>query len=871
MHSKTRATARPTPVHDIRVIRCRTQQPRRHRIPDRSRHPPRGSATTLTLLLWCGLLLTGQAAQGHAPGAVAAPAAAWLDHYRQLAATQPAHCPKVQIPRPPPAVPSRAFLFPSLAGATQTEPGIVHSRDPIVERLLVLAQGADGCIHAGAAGRLLPFSSRAAWSPLANARIPAELGETPPAAIVTDAKSIRPWMRYQPASAFRAEAAWHWTLLGGYTGLLSVLLAVGIGFVVWQRNALAVAYVLYLAALQLYQLQALGLGPAWLPFWPPPEYARLMQAIAVALVVPGIVGVVLTFLAPRRPLVLGIAGGVVLASAAFLASAWTTWGYWVGSVIVAVLASLLLWLLLRRLRRPDPALRWLALGLAASMVGGGLQAASVVADGAELPGAFAVAFPVGNLVESLCWLVALTLRFRAAHLQDRQALWEAAYQDPVTGLYNRRWLGEQITAALTAAARRPRARRQLLLLDLERFERINQRCGHAGGDLVLRQVGRDLQGLLEPGEAAGRFGSDELMLLLRPGADPCTAEGRAGSILAKLAEPRQCGARVLSLRASIGIVTLHAGYAQLDDVIADAGLALEAARRRGGHTAVRFASAMRRSRRAEERLRAELVAALRQDQLLLHYQPVVALESGRAIGFEALLRWRHPSRGLLPAARFVPVAAAGGLIRALGYRVVRLACAQLRAWQQQGSWYCGQFLSINLSAEQLGDEHLLTETRAALDGNGIDPSALRFEVPEAALAAETPELRAWRARLLGQGLMLCLDGFGDGRTPLATLADLAFDNIKLDTALAAGVAHQGRAQSLVQAGLALGAQFSCLVVAKGIESREQLQCFQRLGCAYGQGDYLAAAMPAAALSDWAALCHTGTTQDAIHRTDSRLH
>ncbi len=802
---------------------------------------------------------------------VPAPAAPWLARYRQLAAVQPTHCPAVHIAEPPADAPNRAFVFPALADTMQAQPSIVYSRDPIVERLLVLAQGADDCIQASGAGRLLPPRERAIASPFANARIPAALGATPPVAIVADTKSIRPWVRLRPEGDFQAAAAWHWTLLGGYTGVLAVLLLVGIGFVVWQRSAFALAYVIYLAALQFYQLQALGLGPAGLPFWPGPEQARLMQGLAVTLVMSGSAGVVLTFLALRKPLLFALAGGVVLSAVAFLASAWTTWGYRVGSFLLAVVASLLLVLLLRRLRHPDPALRWFAAGLGASMIGGSLQAASVIVDNADLPGLLAVAFPLGNLVECLCWLVALTLTFRAEHRHDQHRLLAAAHHDPVTGLYNRQWLRERITQALTEAARRPAAQRQLLLLDLDGFEAVNQRCGHAGGDAVLAQVGTALQQLLEPGEAAARFNGDAFVLLLRPGQDPCAAEGRASSLLTKLAEPIDCGGRALSLRASIGIVTLHAGYRRVDDVIADAGLAQDIARRQGGHRAQRFEAYMRRSHQTQERLRDELASGLKDEQFLLHFQPVVSLETGRPLMFEALLRWQHPTRGLLPAAQFIGVAAASGLIRPLGYQVVRLACAQLRAWQRQGTWYTGEAVSINLCAEQLGDERLITEIRRALDEHGLDPSALRLEIPEAAVAAETPEVRAWRARLLGQNLLLCLDDLGTGRTPLIPLADLAFDSLKLNATLAAGVAHQGRAQRLVQAGLALGTQFSCLVIAKGIESREQLQCFQRLGCAYGQGNYLAPAMPAADLSDWVQLWHIGTPRDAIDWSDSRLH
>ncbi|MCG6940396.1 MAG: EAL domain-containing protein [Thiohalocapsa sp.] len=796
-------------------------------------------------------------------------AAPWLTHYRELAATQPTDCAPTSIPALPPGVRTGAFVFARLAGLTFPEPGIVYTRDSIVERLLVLAEDARGCVHAGLSGRALPMGERTVASPLANTRVPAALGDTPPVAVVADAKAVREWIEYAPESRFRTLSARQWTQLGAYTGMLAVLLLVGLGFVAWQRNAFALAYVVYLLTLQFYQLQALGLGPAWIPFWP--THTRMMQALAVALVVPGITGVVLTFLRPRRGLTLTIAAGVALASAAFLSSAWTTWSYRLGAAVLAVLAVLVLSLLARRLRDADAALRWFAAGLGASMLGGGLQATSIAVDSVALPGVVSVAFPIGNLVESICWLIALTLKFRAEQAEDRRQLWWTAYHDPVTGLHNRHWLREELDRTLSKAERQPGIQRQVLLLDLDDFRQVNVCCGHAGGDAILRDVGAALQRVLEPGESIGRFGGDEFLVMLRAGQEPCAAEGRASSILAKLAEPMRCGARELRLKASIGIVTLNARYARVDDIIADAGLAQDAARQRGGNRAVRFEASMRSEQQAHERLRRELVRSLRAEQFLLHYQPVVALDTGRPLGCEALLRWQHPTRGLLPAAQFVPYAVAGGLIRELGYRVIHLACRQLCEWQQHQTWYQGEYLSINLSVSQLGDERLLAEVRRAMDKYGIDPSALRFEIPEAALTNDHPHISAWRERLLGQQLLVCLDGFGAGRTPVAPLADLSFDTIKLDRTLAAGVTHQGRAQALVQAGVSLGRHFSSLVVATGIQTREQLEAFKQLGCGYGQGDYLAPAMSAADVNAWVGLFQSERPMGSMSLSDSRLH
>jgi diguanylate cyclase (GGDEF)-like protein len=421
-----------------------------------------------------------------------------------------------------------------------------------------------------------------------------------------------------------------------------------------------------------------------------------------------------------------------------------------------------------------------------------------------------------------------------------------------------------VTNALKQVERHPRKEQQLLLADLDEFRAVNSCCGHAGGDQVLRSFGELLRDALEPGEVVGRFGGDAFMLLLRPGRNPSDAEGRASAILARLKDPFHCGGRPIQLRASIGIAAIRPGYVDADAVIADAELARETARAQGGQRAVRFQPQLRSASRGRIQLREELAESLRTQRFELHFQPVVSLDTGRPIGFEVLVRWRSLTRGLVPAAEFIGVAAEVGMVRLVGYRVLRLALEQLWRWQRGGVWYSGEYLSINLSAEQLGDGRLLEEINAGLHRHGIDPSALRFEIPEAALADETPEVRAWRERLLGQRVQVCLDGFGGERTPLSSLADMAFDCIKLDASLTAGVTHQGRAQNLIQTGIALGEQLGCLVIAKGIECREQRLALQRLGCLYGQGHELARPMSADDLAPWV------TLWQAEHRAATHL-
>jgi GGDEF domain-containing protein len=272
------------------------------------------------------------------------------------------------------------------------------------------------------------------------------------------------------------------------------------------------------------------------------------------------------------------------------------------------MAVLVLLLLAQQLRQKDWALRWFAAGLGASMLGGGLQAASVV--GADLPAILSVAFPVGNLVESLCWLVAVTLRFREQHLANEQELRRIAYEDPVTGLQNRRRLRERVEAALVRLQREPAAQQQLLLLDLDGFERVNERCGHAGGDTVLRTLGERLTEVLERGELLGRFGGDEFLLLLRPRRDATDARRPAPAASSPSWPSRwRCSGHASSLCAQASAWSrIHAGYVSgRTPSSAMPELALETAQRRGGQPcgALRPVDA-RCKQQARERLRREL-------------------------------------------------------------------------------------------------------------------------------------------------------------------------------------------------------------------------------------------------------------------------
>ena len=435
----------------------------------------------------------------------------WLGLYRRLADEAPADCPPVVIGSLVQGIPAKAFPLVDLLPESGAGGRVVYSEDTIAERLIVLAEDARGCIHAGDSGRLRPFAARSVASPFPNTLIPEALGATPPVAIVADSKAVLPWVRVMGVGDFGEFSARLWVLLGGYTGMLAVLLLVGIGFSVWQRSRLALAYVLYIGALQFYQLEFFGVGFAWLPFWPGEEHARLMHVLSLVVMVPSLAAITVAFLKPAGWIRSAIVGAFALSTLAFALSYWYPAAYRIGPAILVVAIVLVSVLLVVRLRGGGPAIRWFAAGVAAIPIAVAAQAFAVIAEGAGTSGASGLLIPIGSLVESICWLIAIASRFRAERAAMLSQLAHDATHDPLTGTYNRAYLRAEIQAALDLVRGDPGRRFGLLFLDLDGFKRINDTLGHAMGDLVLKAAAVALQGLELGSHRLGRFGGDEFV------------------------------------------------------------------------------------------------------------------------------------------------------------------------------------------------------------------------------------------------------------------------------------------------------------------------------------------------------------------------
>jgi diguanylate cyclase (GGDEF)-like protein len=426
-------------------------------------------------------------------------------------------------------------------------------------------------------------------------------------------------------------------------------------------------------------------------------------------------------------------------------------------------------------------------------------------------------------------------------------LTHAAGHDPLTGLTNRAGLLARLDEALPAG-------RQVAVLfcDLDRFKLINDSLGHHVGDQVLGEVARRITSCLREGDLVARFGGDEFVLVLED-TDRPTAEAVATRVLESLAEPLRVADLQLGISASIGIC-LSSRNLDVNDVLRHADTAMYRAKKRGLGTYVVYEST-EMGEHVRDRLETEsdLRRALEQGELVMHLQPTFTTGPNPVPRFvEALVRWNHPTRGLLLPAQFLDVAEESGLIVTLGRAVLHQSCAAVAAVRAESRAAAAVVpaVSVNVSAAQLRGTDLVDEVAQALARSGLLPSQLILEVTESTLATEDVDTVDVLARLRATGVQVAIDDFGTGYSSLARLRDLPVDIIKIDQAftqaLGTGVEHRHIVQAIVSLAHALG----MLVVAEGVETRVQLQELQAVECDMVQGHLLAPAGAPAELLAW---------------------
>ena len=395
-------------------------------------------------------------------------------------------------------------------------------------------------------------------------------------------------------------------------------------------------------------------------------------------------------------------------------------------------------------------------------------------------------------------------------------------------------------------ARRDGSRFAVLVADLDDFKTVNDHLGHATGDQVLVETARRLRAAVRAVDTASRLGGDELAVLIEGLDDEDAAEATAERILAAIAEPFHAAGREVRLTASIGIALggLEGSISE-DEVLRRADLALYHAKESGKGRLAFFAPGMHSEMLRRRGLESELRRAIRDGDLHLLYQPLVSLRSGRIVGAEALVRWRHPTRGLVAPGDFIDLAESSGLIEPLGEWVIEHACRQAAAWNREAArpFYVG----VNLSVRQLHDPVVVDQVRSALLASGLAPGHLVCEITETVLARDPLAATARLCELKATGVLLALDDFGTGYSSLGRLRDLPIDVLKIDGGFTRDLdTAPGRA--LAGAIVELAKAIGLLVVGEAVETEEQATALSELRCDLGQGFHFARPLEAEELT-----------------------
>ncbi len=453
-----------------------------------------------------------------------------------------------------------------------------------------------------------------------------------------------------------------------------------------------------------------------------------------------------------------------------------------------------------------------------------------------------------RLLETLAANASVALQYdrleQAVHelksLQEQ--LHHQAHHDPLTGLANRTLFTERVKHAAGTVRTGEVA---VLFIDVDDFKAVNDKLGHAAGDELLISVAARLRGCVRPEDLVARLGGDEFAVLVRDAVDAQSAAiGVTQRIMTAFATPVTVGHEEVRSRLSVGIATGAGGRCSVEKLVRDADVAMYAAKSSGKARYKVFHEEMGAAVLERHGLKEELRHAIERRELMLYFQPIVALDGRTAVGAEALVRWQHPRRGLVGPSEFVPMAEETGLILSLGEHVLEHACRQVRLWSDAHG-AAGRFaVHVNLSAVELRDPRLTERVRSTLVATGADARSLVFEITENVLVDQSGEIQASLEALTALGVRIALDDFGSGYSSLAYLHTLPLSALKVAKSFVDGLERGGRESAFVRTVLELARTLGLTVIAEGVESEAQVSALLELGCPFGQGFHLGRPRPA---------------------------
>jgi len=431
--------------------------------------------------------------------------------------------------------------------------------------------------------------------------------------------------------------------------------------------------------------------------------------------------------------------------------------------------------------------------------------------------------------------------------EAEDTIWRMAHHDPLTQLPNRQLFRQRLEEAIRNADRSGRMV-ALMFLDLDKFKGVNDNYGHPVGDQLLCAVADQLLDVVRETDTVARLGGDEFAIILTNLEHAVPVDTLAKRIVGQISQPQVVDNCLLTVGTSIGICFYPLDDTDPDELIRKADLALYRAKAEGRGRYHIYDDVLHNKVTTQVAVENELRLAVVRGEFLLHYQPQIRISDGEVVGVEALIRWDHPVRGLIPPSEWIPIAEAGGLIFPIGDWVLRTACSQNRAWQEAGLPFFR--VAVNISAAQFQSDHLATSVEIALKESKLDPQLFELEITETMVIDGVEQAIEKLRRLRDTGIEIAIDDFGTGYSSLGFLKRFPIQRLKIDQSFVKNILIDANDDAIVEAVIQMGHSLDLAVIAEGVETREQLADLSGKKCDEAQGYYMSRPLPAEELAEW---------------------